>query len=109
VTAAAKIRRWQQYRNAAGTMLGYLSAEMPSGMIINDLKLMRGPEGKFWIAMPAVKQVGKDSKPRLDASGKAVWTQFVEFSNSVARQQFSNLILDALRERHPEAFEDAGA
>jgi hypothetical protein len=45
-----KIRRFTPYRNAAGTLLGFLSIEMPSGLILNDAKLMIGPAGKRWVA-----------------------------------------------------------
>jgi hypothetical protein len=33
---------------AAGTMRGFVSAQMSSGVIYHELKLMIGPSGKFW-------------------------------------------------------------
>jgi DNA-binding cell septation regulator SpoVG len=98
----AKIRRWLPYRNAAGTMLGFLSIELPSGLVINDAKLMMGPAGKHWIAMPANKQVDKDGEPKLDAKGKQIWLPVVEIPDRNARERFNALILDALRRQHPD-------
>jgi DNA-binding cell septation regulator SpoVG len=100
----AKITRWSPHRNAAGTMLGFLSIALPSGLIINDAKLMIGSAGKRWIGMPSIKQVDKDGMPRLDAKGRQAWSPIIEFANSEARDRFNDLVLDALRRQHPEAF-----
>lgn len=43
---STKIRKFTAYRNPAGTLLGFLSIELPSGLIINDAKLMIGQAGK---------------------------------------------------------------
>jgi len=58
--AVVKIRSWRPYRNPAGTMLGFVSAQLPWGMIINDMKLMIGPKGRRWLAMPSQKQLDRD-------------------------------------------------
>jgi DNA-binding cell septation regulator SpoVG len=34
-------------------MVGFLSVELPSGLIIRNLRLMVGPQGSRWLAMPA--------------------------------------------------------
>ena len=102
---AAKIRRWQPFRNPAGTVLGFLSIELPSGLVIHDAKLMVGQAGKHWIALPANKQIDKDGNPRLDADGKQLWSPIVEFANRDARDRFHELILAALRRQHPSALD----
>lgn len=101
----ATIRRWQPFQNAAGTVLGYIDAQLPSRMIVNGCKLMAGPKGKHWVAMPAEKAMNKDGTPKLDAPGKQVWTQFIDFADATTRAKFGDMILDALRREHPEAFE----
>jgi DNA-binding cell septation regulator SpoVG len=103
MSAAAKILRWQPYRNTAGTMLGFLSVELASGLVINDAKLMIGPAGTYWVALPAIKQVGKDGEPKLDANGKQIWSPVVEIPDRNARERFGALIVDALRRQHPDA------
>jgi hypothetical protein len=89
-------------------MLGYLSAELPSGMIINDLKLMVGPKGQPWIAMPSQKQLDRGGNPRTGPDGKPLWSQTIEFASRAAADRFRDIVLDALRHRHPEAFDDGG-
>jgi DNA-binding cell septation regulator SpoVG len=85
-------------------MLGYLSAESPSGMITHDLRLMVGPNGKHWIAMPSIKQTNKDGTPRVDANGKQMWSPVIEFRNRAASDRFRDMVLDALHRQYPEAF-----
>ena len=97
----AKILRFTPHQ--VGSMLAFLSVELPSGMIVNDLKLMIGPTGKPWLAMPSQKQVDRDGNPRLDANGKQTYTQFVEFASRSAADRFRHLVLAALRLEHPEA------
>ena len=102
-TLTAKIRRWQPFRNPAGTMIGYLDVELPSGMTINGCKLMRSPNGKPWVAMPSERQVDRDGNPRLDANGKQPWSPIVEFANRDTANKFQQLILDALSRQYPDA------
>jgi hypothetical protein len=99
----AKIRRWNPHRNPAGTMLGFITVELPSGMIINNCKLMVGPAGKHWIGLPTVKQIDKDGTPKLDEKGKPQWSPIVEIPDRHTRERFTALILDALRRQHPDA------
>jgi hypothetical protein len=84
-------------------MLGYLDPQLPSGMIINGCKLMRGPNGKHWIALPGIKQFDQNGEPVLDAKGKQIWSPVVEFADRSSRERFNTLILDALRRQHPDA------
>jgi hypothetical protein len=51
---AAKIRRYRRTQPSPHD-LGYLDAELPSGMILNGRKLMRGPTGEHWIAWLTVR------------------------------------------------------
>jgi hypothetical protein len=102
---ALKIRRWQPFRNSAGTVLGFFSIELPSGLIINDAKLMVGRPGKYWVALPAIKLTGKDGNPRLDPTGSSLWNPIVAFASRDARDRFNELVLTALRRQHPGAFD----
>ena len=104
---ALKIRRWQPFRNPAGTVLGFLSIELPSGLIINDAKLMVGRPGKYWVALPAIKLTGKDGNPRLDPTGSSLWNPIVAFASRDARDRFNELVLAALRRQHPGALDPA--
>jgi hypothetical protein len=106
---SVKIRKFSAYKNAAKTLFGFVSLELPSGLVLNECKLMRGQAGSYWIAPPSIKLTDKDGIPRLDPHGKAVWSPIVEFKNRETRDRFNEQVIEALRLRHPEAFEDSGA
>jgi DNA-binding cell septation regulator SpoVG len=99
----AKILRLTPYRNAAGTMAGFISAGLPSGMVVHGLKLMVGPQGKFWIATPDQKRRDQDDQVVLDARGKAIWDAVIEFRDRNSRDKFNETDLEALRRDIPRS------
>jgi hypothetical protein len=99
-----KLLKWQPYHNPARTMAGFLSVELASGMIVRDLRLMIGPQGRRWLAMPAQQQLVRDGQPRL-VNGRSVWNDLVDFRERATRDRFQAPILELLRRLHPEAFE----
>jgi DNA-binding cell septation regulator SpoVG len=105
---AAKIRRWQPFRNPAGTVLGFLSIEHPSGLIIHQCKLMVGAKGARWVATPAVRETDNQGNIKLDINSKPVWQPIVEFRDKPTRQRWQDQILEVLRKAHPEVFDDGG-
>jgi hypothetical protein len=90
---------FRPWTNPAKTVLGWLRIELPSGLILVDAKLMVGPNGKRWIAMPAVPAEGS-----VRRDGKTSWKQFVEFRDKATRERFQAQVLAVLRKQCPEAF-----
>jgi hypothetical protein len=87
-------------------MRGWISVEMPSGIVIHDMKLMIGPNGSFWIAMPGQRQLGPDGTPKLGPDGKPLWSQVIEFSTRAAADRFRDAALEALKLQFPEALDE---
>lgn len=108
-TAVARILHWREFRNPAGTMLGFFAIELPDGMIIRDCKLMIAPHGRYWVAMPAVRLADKDGRPVAGRDGKPLWNQFVDFADNASRSRFQTTALGALRQQHPHVFDDGGS
>ena len=71
------------------------------------MKLMIGPKGAPWIAMPSMKRVDGDGRPILGADGKPTYDNIVEFKDRASRERFRDLILDVLRHDHAELFDGA--
>jgi len=89
-------------------MLAFFSAELPSGQIVHGRKLMVGPRGKRWIAMPATMRRGSDDELVLDDRGKPIYDRIIEFRDQATRDRFADMVLAALRRSNPELFEEAG-
>ena len=98
--AGVKIRRWQPHQ--AGSMRGFLSAGLPSGLIVNDMKLMVGPKGSLWIAMLPIKRVDRDGNTVVRPDGKVLYSKMIEFANLSAADRFRDTVLNAFRRQHPE-------
>jgi DNA-binding cell septation regulator SpoVG len=91
-----RLLKWSPHVNAARTMLGFCSVQLPSGLIVRDLRLMVGPKGARFLAMPSVK---------TERNGQASWSDILDFADRRTRDRFQDPILDLLRQLHPEAFE----
>jgi len=61
-------------------MLAFVSAEAPSGIIYNGVRLMVGPRGKRWIAMPDVKRRDENDQVVLTAARMPIYDPVIEFS-----------------------------
>jgi len=94
----ARLRKWTPH--ASGALLGFLSVELASGLILNDLRLMTGKNG-HWIAMPAVKQFDRDGQPRLDANGKPIFWPLVEFRDRATADRFNDMVIALVRAADP--------
>ncbi len=106
--SAPKIIKWAPCRQG-GSTIAFFSAELPSGMVINDLKLMAGPNGGRWIAMPSVRATDRAGNLITNKQGKALYNNFMEFSDRETRDRFSEVVLAAIRADHPDAMGDGGA
>jgi hypothetical protein len=97
-----QLRKWTPGRYPAGTMLGFLSVELSSGLIIKDLRLIVGPNAGVWITMPARQQLDRDGRPGRSANGKPIWSDFIEFQDKATRDRLEDQFLELTRTEHPE-------
>ena len=100
-----RVLRWIARPNAAGTVLGFCDIELPSGLIIKDIRVGVGPKGTFYTMPPADMARDRDGNPMLDEHGKKRWLARVDFRNGEVRTAFQERVLGALRREHPEIFE----
>jgi hypothetical protein len=77
--------RFRPFKNVAGTMLGWLRLELPSGLIVNDAKLMVGPQGHRWLALPAMLEEN------------ALWIGDVEWTPPFEADEDPDPLLDSRR------------
>lgn len=95
----ARLRKWTPHVSGRA-LLGFLSVELASGLILNDLRLMTGKNG-HWIAMPSQKQLDRDGNPRVDANGKPLFNQLIEFRNRATADRFAEMVIALVRAADP--------
>jgi DNA-binding cell septation regulator SpoVG len=93
-----RLRKWTPH--ASGARLGFMSVELASGLILNNLRLMTGKNG-HWIAMPAVKLLDRDGHPRVDAAGKPIFNQLIEFRDRSTADRFNEMVIALVRAADP--------
>jgi hypothetical protein len=81
-----KIREWRPFEK--NTLRGFLSLELPSGMILHGCTLNQKGESR-WIGLPA--------KEYLKGSERA-WSPLIEFTDRDVRESFQALALEAIDE-----------
>jgi hypothetical protein len=105
---AIRVLRWRGFPNAAGTVLGSLDIELPSGLQILDLRLGIGERGGRYITPPRTQMPDRDDRILLDVRGRPRWHAFIDFRDRQVRERFSGEVLAALRSVHPELFAGEG-
>ena len=85
------------------SLLGFAKVELPSGMIVADVTVLSGERGP-WASPPSKLMVGRDGVAMKDATGKLRYSPIIEFTSKEIRDKFSEAVIAAIRESHPEAF-----
>jgi len=98
-----KIRDWRPLRK--NTLLGFAKTESPSGMIISDVTVLAGEKGP-WASPPSKPMVDRTGAVMKDANGKVRYVPIIEFTSKEIRDRWSAAVIAAMREAHPEVFED---
>jgi DNA-binding cell septation regulator SpoVG len=99
--SAVRVLEWRPLQK--GALLGFAKVEMPSGMVIAEVTIMRGERGE-WASPPSKPLVGRDGTAMKDAGGKPRYVPLVSFTSKELRDRFSTAVIEALRTTHPEAF-----
>jgi SpoVG len=101
--AQPRLRKWVPHRS--GKLRGFCCVELASGLVLNGLRVMAGKSGLL-VAMPAQKQLDAEGRRRLDASGKPLFDQIVEFRDRRTSDRFGAMVIDLVRAAHPGDLEE---
>ena len=86
MTATARgfaVREWKSFEK--NTLRGFLSVELPSGMILHDCTIHQ-KNGSRWIGLPA---------RQYEKGGTKTWAPLIEFASKEAREKFQAAALAA--------------
>lgn len=95
-----RILDWRPLRK--NSLLGFAKTELPSGMVIADVTVLIGERGP-WASPPSKPMVDRDGVVMKDQNGKIRYVPVIEFTSKEVRNKFSNNVIDALRQSHPQA------
>jgi hypothetical protein len=88
----------------SGTLRGFFSAHLPSGLSLHEL-MLHERDGRWWISFPSKPMLGADGAALRDERGKVRYgAPLIEFTSTQARGRFIEQVLEALRQAQPQAF-----
>ncbi len=99
---AVKVLEFRPYRK--NSQRGFVTVEMPSGMIFHDLLTFTGEDGNSWVNPPSKPAIGRDGKPIIKA-GKPLYNPIVSFDNKDTQTAWSDRIIESLLEAYPNALD----
>jgi hypothetical protein len=104
MTGAITIADWKA--RSSGTLAGFFTAHLPSGLTLHEL-MLHHRDGQVWISFPSKPMLGADGTALRDDRGKVRYgAPLIEFTSRAARDRFIEQVLAALRQSHPQVFDE---
>ena len=101
-----RISDWKPRQS--GTMRGFFSVTLPSGLELREL-MLHHRDGAWWLSFPAKPLLG-DGAVLRDERGKVRYgAALIAIAGRDARERFNQEVLDALRLAQPEVFAETEA
>ena len=88
-----------------GTLRGFATVSMPSGMIVREVAVYV-TNGKAWAKPPSRPMVGRDGKVLVGDDGKTKYSPLIEFISKSVRDRWSEAVIAALLAAHPGALDE---
>ena len=90
---------WRPLRQ--GKLYGFAEVELPIGLIIGEIPLLRGPEG-LWAVLPSKPELDRDGRTvRTGGDGKALYREIMRWRSRRLRTAFSERVVALVRAAHP--------
>jgi hypothetical protein len=93
-------------RRRSNTLFGFTTVIIAeTRMRVIDLPVHES-RGRRWANLPGKPQIDKDGAARRDDRGKVQYTPVIQFLDRDTGDAFSERVIEALLEAHPDAFAD---
>jgi hypothetical protein len=92
---------WRRLRQ--GTLFGFAQVELPIGLMIGDIAVLRGADGNLWAAMPSKPELNRDGRSvRVGGDGKTLYREILRWRSRRLGDAFSDRVVGLVRAAHPE-------
>ncbi len=90
---------WRRLRQ--GKLFGFAEVELPIGLRLYDVPVLRGADGQPWAALPTKPQVDRDGRQRRDAAGRAAYARVAAWRSRRLETAFSQRVVALVRAAYP--------
>ena len=95
-----RLVEWRRLRQ--GSLYGFATVELPIGLIIREIGVLRGPEG-LWAELPGKPELDRDNRTvRTGGDGKPLYRELLSWRTRRLREAFSERVVELVREAHPD-------
>jgi hypothetical protein len=86
------------------SLRGFARVRLPSGLILHDVGIHTGGDHKAWASPPSRPMLDHEDRALRGPDGKIIrYATIIAFATKEHRDRFSQVVVDAMREAHPEA------
>jgi hypothetical protein len=96
------IKKFSSMTLKSSDMIGYCTVETPPGVVFKEVSI-HYKDGLYYAVPGRRQKLGEDGLPIL-IDGRPIWIAVVYFKTLEIRNQFSQLVISALRASYPEVF-----
>jgi hypothetical protein len=90
-----------------GALRGFATVELPIGLKLVDCAVLVS-NGKVWASLPSKPILDRDSRHKIDATGKLAYCPILEWRTCDLADRFSAAVVEMVRREHPSALDEAG-
>jgi hypothetical protein len=102
--ARMRLVEWRRLRQ--GRLYGFATVELPIGLVIREIGVLRGPEG-LWAALPGKPELDRDNRiARTGDDGKVLYRELLSWRTRKLRAAFSQRVLELVRAAYPADLDD---
>jgi hypothetical protein len=87
---------------------GFATVELPIGLKLVDCPVLVS-NGKAWVNLPSKPVLDRDGLQKTDVRGKPAYAAILEWRSRDLSERFSEAVITAIRQRHPDAVDGGGA
>jgi DNA-binding cell septation regulator SpoVG len=86
-----------------GLLRGFCTIELPPGLILEDLPVLIGNDGRPWVALPSRPVLDEDGRHKRDVNGKLEYQPIGRWTSRNLSDQFSARVISLIEEQYPGA------
>lgn len=103
MTTSIVVTDWKPMER--NTLRGFARVRLPSGMVLHDVAIHQ-KNGSAWASPASKPTIDRDGAVLKDQNGKVRYTPIIDFTSRETRNRWSDAVIAAVRDAHPEVFDD---
>jgi DNA-binding cell septation regulator SpoVG len=86
-----------------GRLRGFCTIELPPGLILSDLPVLIGNDGRPWVALPSKPVLDAKGQAKRDSNGRIEYQPIGKWTSRPLSDQFSARLVGLIDEQYPGA------